>query len=169
LLDPDTVLRTKVVDFVVKGDFAVASGQNKDGTYQRVWFNEDMAPDEVAFESGVFLLLKSKAKELSEKPAPSPEPKPSPEPSPEPSPPPEPEPTPEPEPSLRTFVISGDIPPEIWNRLGTKILPKLRDGSDLKIGIEFSVNIDSNLSSSFEADLKQILEDLGMSGQVRVK
>jgi len=169
LLDPDTVLRTKVVDFVVKGDFAVASGQNADGTYQRIWFNEEMAPDEVAFESGVFLLLKSKAKELSKKPEPSPEPKPEPESTPEPHPTPEPEPTPQPEPSQRKFVISGDIPPEIWNRLGTKILPKLRSGSDLKIGINFSVNIDSNLASSFETDLKQILEDMGLTDQLEME
>src|SRR5207245_1886238 len=28
------------------------------------------------------------------------------------------------------------VPPEVWNRLGTKILPKLRSGSDLKIGLD---------------------------------
>ena len=27
------------------------------------------------------------------------------------------------------------VPPEVWNRLGTKILPKLLSGSDLKIGL----------------------------------
>lgn len=53
------------------------------------------------------------------------------------------------------------MPPEIWNRLGTKILPKLRSGSDLKIGIEFSVTLVQEMSKGFESDLKQILEDLG--------
>ena len=71
--------------------------------------------------------------------------------------------------SRRTFRISGDVPPEIWNRLGTKVLPKLRGGSDLKIGIEFSVTIDGQLAQSFETDLKQILEDLGLTGRIHVE
>ena len=54
---------------------------------------------------------------------------------------PEPGPTPSPEPDLaastRTLRLVGTIPPEVWNRLGTKILPKLRSGSDLKIGLDF--------------------------------
>ena len=35
------------------------------------------------------------------------------------------------------------MPPEGWNRLGTKILPKLRSGDDLSVGIEFSVSVGS--------------------------
>ena len=61
------------------------------------------------------------------------------------------------------------MPPEIWSRLATKILPKLRSGSDLKIGIEFSVTLESVLAKSFEADLRQILNDLGLSGRVRIE
>lgn len=83
-----------------------------------------------------------------------------------------PSPEPEPEPThgggTRTFKISGDIPPEIWNRLGTKVLPKLRSGSDLKIGIEFSVTVEGQLAQSFETDLVQILADLGLTDQIRV-
>ena len=46
----------------------------------------------------------------------------------------------------------SDIP-EIWNRLGTKILPKLRAGADLKIGLEFSVAVSSDTAQghSFRA------------------
>ena len=84
---------------------------------------------------------------------------------------PEPVPTPEPKPepgtTTKMFRIWGDVPPEIWNRLGTKILPKLRRGSDLKIGIEFSVTIDGQLERTFEADLKQIFDDLGLTGARR--
>jgi len=178
LLDPDTTLRGKIVEFVSRGDFGLASGQKPDGTYERVWFNEPLGADEVAFESGVFLLLKSKASLLKtvQEPEAGPEPIPGPEPTPaggrgEPTPGPSPEPEPEPTPSAgtRTFRISGDVPPEIWNRLGTKVLPKLRGGSDLKIGIEFSVTIDGQLAQSFETDLKQILEDLGLTGRIQVE
>ena len=178
LLDPDTTLRGKIVEFVSRGDFGLASGQKPDGTYERVWFNEPLGVDEVTFESGVFLLLKSKANSLKtvQEPGAGPEPIPGPEPTPaggrgEPTPGPSPEPEPEPTPSAgtRTFRISGDVPPEIWNRLGTKVLPKLRGGSDLKIGIEFSVTIDGQLAQSFETDLKQILEDLGLTGRIQVE
>jgi len=178
LLDPDTTLRGKIVEFVSRGDFGLASGQKPDGTYERVWFNEPLGVDEVTFESGVFLLLKSKANSLNtvQEPEAEPEPASEPEPTPvegpgEPLPGPSPEPGPEPTPSAgtRTFRISGDIPPEIWNRLGTKVLPKLRSGSNLNIGIEFSVTVDEPLSQSFENDLKQILEDLGLTGRIHVE
>jgi hypothetical protein len=117
----------------------------------------------------VFLLLKTKAKALKSTPdiILSPEPQPGLTPEPVPTP------VPQPEPvagvAKRSFRISGNIPPEIWNRLGTKILPKLRSGSDLKVGIEFSVTVDINVARSFEADLQQILEDLGIADQVRVE
>jgi len=178
LLDPDTTLRGKIVEFVSKSDFGLASGQKPDGTYERVWFNEPLGADEVAFESGVFLLLKAKANSLKsvQEPGVEPEPTPGPESTPvggrgEPTPGPSPEPEPEPTPSAgtRAFRISGDVPPEIWNRLGTKVLPKLRGGSDLKIGIEFSLTIDGQLAQSFETDLKQILEDLGLTGRIHVE
>jgi len=55
LLDPDRVLRDKIVDFVSKGDFGLASGQKTDGTYERVWYSEPISPDEVVFEANVFL------------------------------------------------------------------------------------------------------------------
>ncbi|MBU2260606.1 MAG: hypothetical protein KKF02_01590 [Proteobacteria bacterium] len=61
------------------------------------------------------------------------------------------------------------MPPEIWNRLGTKVLPKLRGGTDLKIGISFSVTVEASLSRGFETDLRQILDDMGLSGRVRIE
>jgi len=178
LLDPDTTLRKKIVEFVSKGEFGLASGQKPDGTYERVWFNEPLGADEVTFESGVFLLLKSKANSLKTVEEPGVEPEPTPEPEPtsdkerdEPSPGPTPESEPEPTFSTgtQTFRISGDVPPEIWNRLGTKILPKLRSGSDLRIGIEFSVTIEKQLARSFETDLQQMLEDLGLKERIRIE
>jgi hypothetical protein len=171
LLDPDTTLRGKIVEFVSKGDFGLASGQKPDGTYERAWFDELLGADEVAFESGVFLLLKSKANLLKTVPEPGAEPEPAPGPEPEPRTVPSPELESEPTPGARTrtFRISGDVPPEIWNRLGTKVLPKLRSGSDIKIGIEFSVTVKIGVAQSFQADLKQILDDLGLVDRVRVE
>ena len=175
LLDPDATLRSRIVEFVRKGDFGLAYGQKPDGGYERVLFEESIDPADVTFEPDVFLLLKSVARSL--KAAPEPVPGggagPTPTPGPEPVPGQEPEPKPEPEPApgatTRTFRICGDVPPEVWNRLGTKVLPKLRSGSKLKIGIEFSVTVESGVAQSFQTDLKQILDDLGLADRVRVE
>ncbi len=168
LLDPDKTLREKIAEFVLKGDFGLASGQKPDGTYERIWFNEVVPLEEVAFESGVFLLLKEKAKALKTAPEVSTKPSSTPEPKPEPTPGPGPESKSAPGAATRTFRISGDVPPEIWNRLGTKILPKLRSGSNLEIGVQFSVTVSGEVAQSFEADLRQILEDLGVADRLQI-
>lgn len=168
LIDPDTILRNKIIDFVSRGEFGLASGKKAEGGYDRVVFNEFTDPADVIFESGVYLLLKSKAIELKSSSEMQPTPEPEPAPSPEPPLGPTPEPLPEPGASTRSFRIRGDVPPEIWNRLGTRILPKLRSGSDLKIGIEFTVTVDKQVERSFEADLKQILEDLNLTERIQI-
>jgi hypothetical protein len=49
LVDPDVTLKSKIVEFVTQGDFGLASGKKADGTYERTWFKEMLAPDEVSF------------------------------------------------------------------------------------------------------------------------
>jgi hypothetical protein len=170
LLDPDTTLRGKIVEFVGRGDFGLASGQKPDGTYERVWFQEPVTTDEVAFESGVFLLTKAKAQALKAgvpTPAPGPEPQPGP-PVPGPGPGPEPGPGPAPGVQTKTIRLVGAVPPEMWNWLGTKVLPKLRSGSDLRVGVDFSVTVSRDVAGSLTSDLRQILDDLGLADKVRI-
>jgi hypothetical protein len=69
----------------------------------------------------------------------------------------------------RTLRLVGTVPPEIWNRLGTKIIPKLKSGSDLKIGVDFSVTVNAESARSVESDLRQILEDLGLKGKISIE
>lgn len=172
LLDPDTILRNKIVESVRRGDFGLASGRKPDGTYEQVWFQESVTADEAAFESDVFLLTKAKAQALKAGvPAP-----PGPEPQPGRSVPgpgagPEPKPGPEPTPGVRTRTIRlvGDVPPEVWNRLGTKILPKLRSGTNLTVGLDLAVTINADAARGLISDLRQILADLGLADQIRVK
>ncbi|QAA76831.1 MAG: hypothetical protein BIP78_1065 [Candidatus Bipolaricaulis sibiricus] len=171
LFDPETTLRRKIVEFAANGDFGLAWGQKPDGTYERVWFEETVTADEVAFESDVFLLTKAKAQALKAgKPEPAPGPEPVP-PIPEPEPGPGPEPGPEPPPGVqtRTIRLVGAVPPELWNRLGTKVLPKLRSGSDLKVGVDFSVTINRDAFASLKSDLLQILDELGLAGTVEIR
>ena len=83
------------------------------------------------------------------------------------------EPGPEPEPGSgdqkTTLRLVGTVPPEVWNRFGIKILPKLRSGDDLSVGIEFSVSVGSAFAKNMETELRQILNDLGLGDRVRVE
>jgi hypothetical protein len=172
LVDPDAVLRGKIGEFVAKGEFGLASGRKPDGAYERVWFEEPLAQDEVAFEPGVFLLLKIRARELQGDMPPVPTPPQDYEPGQKPDitlPDSEAEEKPESADEVQKFRISGFVPPEVWNRLGTKIIPKLRSGSDVNIGVQFAVTVDAITARNFEAELKQIIEDLGLTDRISIE
>lgn len=171
LLDPDTVLRNKIIEFVGRGDFGLASGMKPDGTYDRIWFSEQPPYEEVTFEPGVFLLLKSKAKTLISKPAPEIEvvPPTPPQPRPEPAIIQESGSTATPALKAKTLHLSGVIPPEVWNRLGTKIIPKLKSGSGFKVAVDFSVTLHSGISKDLESELIQAIQDLGLEGQLKIE
>ena len=172
LIDPDTILRRQIAEFVSKGEFGLASNDKGDGTYGRLWLAESVA-QEVAFEPSVFLVTKKKAEELKTTPVeiqlqgsgPTPAPDPQLKPRPEP----EAEPEPTPTTTKTRLRLRGTVPPEVWNRLGTKMLPKLRKGEDLSVGVEFSVGVGSQLASHMEAELKQILSDLGLGDRIKVE
>jgi hypothetical protein len=53
--------------------------------------------------------------------------------------------------------------------LGTKILPKLRSGSELKIGLEFSVTVSVASANGLATELRQILQELGLAESVKVE
>ena len=174
-MDPDTVLRHKIVEFVAQGDFGLASGHRPDGTYDRLWYGEAIALEEVTFEADVFLLTKAKVQALKVKVEPVPTPAPLPESSPQPlpwsTPRPSPEPTPEPVPASHshTLRLVGSIPPEVWNRLGTRVLPKLRTGNDLRVDVDLSVSLNTELVRSMVSELRQILQDLDLEDRLRIE
>ncbi len=165
LVHPDATLRDKVVEFVNRGDFGLASGHTIDGSYERVWFKEPVAGDEVAFEADVFLLRKDVAQALAAGAVTEPQPSPPPGPKPGPAP------APEPGRDVLTTTLRlvGSVPPEVWNRLGTKILSKLRSGSDLKVGIDISVTVSSASAGIIAAELRQSLQELGLDDAVRIE
>jgi hypothetical protein len=173
LIDPDSVLKGKIVEFVERGDFGLASVKKPDGGFERLWFQELMAADEVTFEAGVFLLRKAVAESLKSGKPTSPTKEPEPPMGPELPQPPAPDPRIPPEPvpptSSRTLRLTGAIPPEIWNRLGTRIIPKLRSGSELRIGLDFSVTMAADSANNLAGELRQILQELGLADSVKVE
>lgn len=169
LIDPDSYLKAKIPKFVENEEFGLASGQQPDGSYTRLWFKDPVAADEVAFDADVYLLQKAKAAELKAKaqtpkviiqpPTEKPETETS-----------EVEtPTPVPSGAKRTLHITGAIPPEVWNRLGTKLLPKLRSGSALRLGLDFTVDLEADQVATFQAELRQVLQDLNVAQAVRIE
>jgi hypothetical protein len=162
LIDPDSVLKAKLVEFVGRGDFGLVSGYQPDSTYDRLWFAELVPSEEVAFEPGVFLLNKQRAKALRKQPEPTLPPPPREEKEREPE---EVEPPPEKEAPEHdvTIRLSGPIPLEAWNRVGTKLIPKLRSGKGPTATVEFAVTADGTSAAHLRADLKQMLEDLNLA------
>ena len=181
LVDPDAVLRRKIVEFVAKGDFGLGSGRRADGRFERVSFRETVSSEDVMFEADVYLLTRGLAERLKAPPAPEPERPPGPgpgsdgsgdgrpAPGPGPDPPPGPEPPTPPEPPVqKTLRVHGDIPPEVWNRVGTRLLPKLRAGGDLKAGVTFELTANGPGADALLADLRQILDDLQLTERVQI-
>jgi hypothetical protein len=177
LMDADAVLQRRVVEFVEKGDFGLASGPTPAGGYERLWFGELIGQEEVVFEPGVFLLTKAKAKALKEEakhPAPvtekTDEPASTPDKAavskPDESGTPEPEPKPQ---EAKTLRLTGEIPSLAWSRMGTTLIPKLRSGSDVKLRIDFSVSFGADLAQVAEKEIRQILDDLGLKDKVRIE
>ena len=128
LLDPEDVLRKQIVAFVNRGEFGLASDPTGGG-YRRVWWKTIVPPEEVAFDDNTFLLLPAIAAKLSQSPA-APAPAAGPEPPPQ-------------EPLVLTppsqggsglptaaqsvqVRLTGSIPPEQWNKIGTRLIPRLR-------------------------------------------
>ena len=163
LVDADAVLRAKIPDFILRGEFGLGSRGPGASDFQRVWFREPVAPEEVAFDDSVFLLSKVVAERLTRPAPPGATDAPA-------------APTPVPPPARgpvttaapRTVRVAGRVPPEIWNRLGTRLLPKIRSGSDVQIHVELAATFPAEAAADAVRDLNQALGDLGISRDVRV-
>ena len=172
LVDPDAVLRERIAGFVAKGEFGLASGAQKQG-YDRIWCNEVLDRAEVAFEDDVFLIARARAQELTAAET-------------------------EDEtadqrakdddagddegltirdgegegeeaPAQATIRVAGSVPPEVWNRLGTRLLPKLRSGDRLDTRVDFLMDVKADRAASLAAEIQQILDDLGIGERLRVQ
>lgn len=59
--------------------------------------------------------------------------------------------------------MAGRLPPEMWNRLGSKILPGLRATSELIIAVDVSARVGAEEASRLDKDLPQAVDDLGLT------
>ena len=174
LVDPDAVLRRKIVEFVESGSFGLASQAKEDGSYERIWHAEPVGSEEVAFEPNVFLLTRARSKELRSLGVREPPPPPivasdTQDPAPDADPRQKPKPKPPEDTTPVRLRISGTIPPELWNRLGTKLVPKLRAGDSLTMGVDVTVELAQPNAESLQAEVQQVLSDLNLDGQVTVQ
>jgi len=177
--DADAVLRAKIPEFVKKGEFGLASGARPDGSYSRVWFGDkdELDPDEIVFESDIYLLKKARAKRLRGVPAAGTTsgelPRPAGSPGgvePEEIPPETMRATGQARPGGDVVIeLRGTIPPDIWNRLGTRLVPKLRSGQHLHIEVRAEVTANAGEVEPLVAEIRQVLTDLQLSGQVDVR
>ena len=174
LLDPEQVLRQKITEFVERGDFGLASGEQGHENFRRVWYRETPAQDEVTFDANTFLITRKKA-EQAQAPPKKAEPEPESGRSDPPTPATGPAPTtpegqpPMPMPRTATLRLKGTVPPESWNMMGIRILTKLQSGVGLNLAVDLSVEVDSEVLPSLRADILQALADLKLDDQVRIE
>jgi len=179
VLDPDIYLRNRLPEFVMRGDFGFASGQKAEGGYSRVWHQEMLPSEEIAFDSDVYLLLPKTAETLkAAKPAvlvlepeaqaatagadasgPLFDTKTQPADRPEAA----------GASESRTLRIYGEIPTEVWQRLGRTLIPKLKSGTELHVGLDVAVSLDAESANGLRHEIQQILQDLKLDGRVRVE
>ena len=70
---------------------------------------------------------------------------------------------------VHILTLSGAIPPELWNKVGIRIIPKLRSAqAEPHLAVSFDLEIKGDQAAHLLHDLKQALVDLGLSAQVAV-
>ena len=183
LIDPDAVLRRKVAEWVGKGEFGLGSGRGADGRFEHVSFQETVAAEDVVFESDIYLLARKVAEGVQAAPEPDPDVPAASQPGanaasggltapvagrtagPDPQ-----RPAPS-EPSAdRTIRVHGKIQAETWNRVGTRLLPKLRGGSgrDLQVAVSFELTAGGPGTDALLADLRQVVDDLQLGDSLKI-
>ena len=170
VVDVDLVLRTKIPEFVERGDFGLAAGLRPDGGFSQIWFGEAVDPNDVVFEPDVFLLRKGRARALRNGPGPGPA-------TTEAAAPVESRPVVDVEesgaqapvneaPASAVITVTGTVPPDVWNRLGTRLIPKLRSGLNLELGVTFAMTVDAQQADAVLAEIRQVVADLQLNEQL---
>jgi hypothetical protein len=65
--------------------------------------------------------------------------------------------------------VAGSIPPEQWNRLGTRLLPKMRGAGTVTATIRLEIKLDESKAPALSTELRQIVDENGLSATLRVE
>ena len=68
----------------------------------------------------------------------------------------------------RRLRISGEIPTEVWQRLGRTLIPKLKAGGRPRVAVDVSLSVNNDGANGLRQEIQQILEDLKLEDKVRV-
>ncbi len=173
VISPDEYLKRKVPEFVAKGDFGLASGQQPGGGYTRLWFIEPISTDEVSFEPDVYLLRRDKAKYLRTSPSMGAAAQPGASGSETAE-----ETLAKPSPDgggvasaegKRMIVVRGAVPAELWNRIGSRLIPKIRSVAGHRLTIECVAEMDAAQAAQLARELEQAIADLNLTGKLVVE
>jgi hypothetical protein len=157
--------------------YGFGAGERPEGGFNRLWFNEKLPPEEIDFVYDVFVIRKDRAKALWDSmaaavtavqgslpetsPAPSAFTLVSPESGALPA-----GPGVSDAPTKTVLRVKGLVPPELWNRFGSKIIPKLRSANQLQAQVELMAEVEGAALASLEMEIQQILSDLDLGGKV---
>ena|GEM_PF-6692262 len=72
--------------------------------------------------------------------------------------------------SSKTVVlrVRGAVTPEVWDKLGVRLRPKLRNGKQLRLGLDFECEFPSEDANAIQTELRQAVADLRLAGQLQV-
>lgn len=185
LADPDAVLKSKIHDFVYKGDAGLISSSSAVGSGYHLWFKEDIDPSEIMFVSEVSLVMAKKVDLYKPKDEPGPQPDPD-----DGVTPPEPEGDgqgtgtnsgtgstsgqgqndPQPElPRIETIKLSGELPYELWNKFSRSVLTKINASSNgLIIKIDIKAEVESNRSENIKKELLSGIQEVNLDEKIKI-
>jgi SNF2-related domain len=169
LINADEYLKRKVPEFVARDDFRLASGDQAAGGYQRIWFNEPVSADKVSFDADVDLLKKEKAKALRAESAVAEVPS-----GPSVSKAEETARLPEAQSvtvaaSAKSVVLTGVIPPALWNKVGIRLIPSLRSNAQLTLGVNSPLEIESGHAANLLRAIQQALAALELTAKIKIE
>jgi hypothetical protein len=162
------------MEWVETGEFGLASGARPDGGYTRVWYDQLVAPGDVMFDADVYLLKKAVAAALHARFDPDLASSVEligdllPTPIRAPASPAAPASFEAAHPGPVRIVIEGDLPPEQWNRLGTRLIPKLRAAGQVGAAITLCCEVDATMAADLISELERTLLDLGLANQLKI-
>ena len=71
-------------------------------------------------------------------------------------------------PRVVVIRLRGEVPPEQWNKIGIKLIPKLRSIDGLHIEVVMSGNIDGASATNFLEEVNQAISDLGLGTALHI-